>query len=478
MINDVNEITIPGTEVLQSITAEQAWHYMILPKYETTDSMEFYVASIKYDKHLADELAVLFGKQIKLYPVHDESLRKVLIKYYRQSEDISTPVKPFSYESEDAVHNLISEADVVKCSDIHLEAFEKKCRIRFRVDGKLIERYVLNKERYPELMNKIKVLANLDISEKRLPQDGRISYESTLKKFDIRVSVLPSMYGEKIVLRLLARETADLDIRHLGFSKKQLEQYLDGIQKPHGMVLISGPTGSGKTTTLYSTLKILNNVEKNIITIEDPVEYTLEGITQVQLREQIGLTFSHALRSFLRQDPDIIMLGEIRDSETANLAVRASLTGHLILSTVHTNSALGTVTRLLDMGIPPFLLAETLNISVAQRLVRILCNHCKRKETGDAEMLPKWYKHSMSTFTFYSPVGCEHCYYTGYRGRKAIYEVISIDEDIKKYIHDGDFNEQPVLRQKKVNTLTNMAVELFISGETSFDEIYSYIKNV
>ena len=293
------------------------------------------------------------------------------------------------HNADDFLVNLIREAKNLKSSDIHVESYEHKCRVRIRIDGMMVERYILKREDYPALINKIKILANLDIAEKRLPQDGRINFNQPDQQFDIRVSVLPTLFGEKVVLRLLNSDAADIDLNGLGFSDFDLDNYLQGVRKPNGILLISGPTGSGKTTTLYATLKVLNKETRNVLTIEDPVEYTLEGINQVQLKESIGLNFAAALRAFLRQDPDVIMVGEIRDTETANMAIRAALTGHLVLSTIHTNSAWGTVSRLIDMGVPPFLVASTLNTTAAQRLIRLLCPHCKVQEPFTNDLYPK-----------------------------------------------------------------------------------------
>ena len=266
----------------------------------------------------------------------------------------------------------ILEAHEYHSSDIHFEQMRHRALIRFRVDGRLIERYEIPTDRYPELVNQIKIKANLDIAEKRLPQDGRIPFSLDKISFDLRISTLPTLHGEKVVIRLLSRNDESISLDGLGLTAAQLEIFSKAIQKPNGLVLISGPTGSGKTTTLYAALKELNKPDRNILTIEDPVEYTLRGINQVQLKESIGLTYPAALRTFLRQDPDIIMVGEIRDGETASMALRASLTGHLVLSTLHTNSAWGIIARLLDLDIPPFLVADTLNIAVAQRLLRLV----------------------------------------------------------------------------------------------------------
>jgi general secretion pathway protein E/type IV pilus assembly protein PilB len=294
-------------------------------------------------------------------------------------------------------------------------------------------------------------------------------------KFDIRVSVLPTMYGEKAVLRLLSNDATNIDIRRLGFSERQLHDYMEGVKNPHGILLISGPTGSGKTTTLYATLKMLNKESTNVLTVEDPVEYTLEGINQVQLKESIGLGFASALRTFLRQDPDIIMLGEIRDGETAQMAVRAALTGHLVLSTIHTNSAWGTISRLADMGVPPFLVANTLNTSVAQRLVRLLCPHCCSTEAFSAALIPRQFRRTELLKQVAVPVGCAECYYTGYKGRRAIYEVVPIDEELAECIKNGSGNPAALYAERGISTLADSAFEMILNKETSCEEVYSIL---
>jgi type IV pilus assembly protein PilB len=316
-------------------------------------------------------------------------------------------------------------------------------------------------------------MANLDIAEKRLPQDGRIHYKSTAQQaFDIRVSVLPTLHGEKIVLRLLSNSSTDIDLHTLGLSSADMDSYMQGVQRPNGIILISGPTGSGKTTTLYATLKLLNKTTRNILTIEDPIEYTLEGINQVQLKENIGLGFASALRTFLRQDPDVIMVGEIRDPETANMAIRAALTGHLVLSTIHTNSAWGTVSRLMDMGIPGFLVGNTLNTTVAQRLVRMLCPSCKKKTDFSANLYPKQFKPAVVLDHHYVACGCADCYFTGYKGRKAVYEVIPIDAELAHQIKQGNMDIAPLLKERNIQTLAENAFALFADGKTSIEEIY------
>ena len=466
-----------STNLQQIITAEQAWYYSIIPKNQTSSKLEFYIDERKNINSVREELELVFSCQIKFEEYSSIIINSTLSRYYRKEQKKATKneSKIIGKDSDDFLINIIWEAKSLSSSDIHIEKYETKCRVRLRIDGKLIERYLIKEEEYPVIINKIKIKANLDIAEKRLPQDGRIYIEKGDDKFDIRVSVLPTLYGEKVVLRLLSKDATQIDINELGFDSLQLNNYLEGIKKPFGIILISGPTGSGKTTTLYATLKLLNNEVTNILTIEDPIEYTLEGINQVQLRENIGLTFSKALRTFLRQDPDIIMLGEIRDSETAQMAIRSSLTGHMVLSTIHTNSAWGIVSRLTDMGVPPFLLASTLSLAVAQRLVRILCPDCKEEENFDEKLLPVNFKASNKIDRHYKAIGCEQCFYTGYKGRKAVYEVIPIDNELTEFIKNGNFQISNILKQKGIKQLADSAFELFSKGETTIEEIYSIL---
>ena len=344
--------------------------------------------------------------------------------------------------------------------------------MRFRLDGKLKEQYTIPLIEYPQLVNKIKIEAGLDISQKRLSQDGRITVKSESDDFDIRVSTMPTLYGEKVVLRILKRNADTVKLKELGFNERELKLYLEGVRKPNGIVLISGPT-----TTLYGTLKLLNKEETNIVTIEDPIEYTLDGINQVQLKEDIGFDFPTALRTFLRQDPDIIMVGEIRDDKTANMAIKAALTGHLVLSTIHTNSAWATISRLIDMGVPPYLLASTLNVSVAQRLVRKLCNHCKKEEMTSEDLFPENFSERKEIKTHWRPVGCHKCYFTGYDGRKAIYEIIPIDSSLETSIKHNELQIDDYLATHKLNTLKSNAILLVQLGETSIDEVYSLLAN-
>lgn len=471
-MNGKNSIEV-STELRQAISTEQAWHYHIVPKSNSTERIEFFIDESLYQNGIEQELEIILGKTVGLEPINKEELENALNKYYiKGAAHNNEALRVSGTDSKDFVLDLIKEAKGLGGSDIHFEAFENECRVRLRVDGDLIERYIIHKSEYPSLINKIKIMAHLDIAEKRLPQDGRIFYKAGGVKLDIRVSSLPTLHGEKIVLRLLGNDATDIDINSLGFSDLELTQYLEVIKKPKGIILISGPTGSGKTTTLYATLKLLNKTTKNILTIEDPIEYTLKGINQVQLRPDIGLGFSEALRTFLRQDPNIIMLGEIRDEETANMAVRFALTGHLVLSTIHTNSAWGTISRLEDMGVPNFLLADTLNATIAQRLVRKLCPHCKEKAEFDKSLFPPGFDFPEPLEHHYVAKGCNQCFFTGYRGRKAVYEVVPIDRELAGYIKKGETDVDEVYKEKQVKQIKHNVFELIKSGDTSIEEAY------
>jgi type IV pilus assembly protein PilB len=466
------------TDQLHWLTKDQAWHYRVLPKSKEQNHFLLYCEDTANKKTLAEELTILLDTEIRFEPIPTIHVSRLLSKYYIKDNAAqgSIPLQ-LNNNADNFLPNLIQEAKNLKSSDIHIESYENKCRVRIRIDGMMVERYLLKRDEYPALINKIKIISNLDIAEKRLPQDGRINFKQGDQQFDIRVSILPTLHGEKVVLRLLNNDATEIDLNSLGFSAFDLENYLQGAKRPNGILLISGPTGSGKTTTLYATLKLLNKETRNILTIEDPVEYTLEGVNQVQLKESIGLSFAAALRTFLRQDPDVIMVGEIRDTETANMAIRASLTGHLVLSTIHTNSAWGTVSRLIDMGIPPFLVASTLNTTVAQRLVRLLCPHCKEERPFDESLYPKQFLPYTKVSRHCIPKGCEQCYYTGYKGRKAVYEVIPIDQELAFEIKKGNMYIQNLLKERGVQTLAENAFKLFAENLTSIEEIYPLLFN-
>jgi len=334
---------------------------------------------------------------------------------------------------------ILVEAIKKKVSDIHIEPYEKSFRVRYRLDGSLYEVMAPPKKLQAALTSRLKIMASLDIAERRLPQDGRIKMKFEDKEVDLRVSSLPCLFGEKIVMRLLDKSNLTLDLTKLGFEPNALENFMKAIGSPYGMVLVTGPTGSGKTTTLYSALNYINTIDVNIMTAEDPVEYNLMGINQVQMKDEIGLNFAAALRSFLRQDPDIIMVGEIRDYETAEIGVKAALTGHLVLSTLHTNDAPSTINRLLNMGIEPFLVASSVVLILAQRLVRRVCKDCKAVETIPVQTLVKggMSEEEAKNAVCYKGKGCQTCADTGYKGRVALYEVMPIGEEVRELVLQG-----------------------------------------
>ena len=457
--------------IQQLVKAEQAFHYRIIP-FEKIGKQIILKTDVADIISLQSELSILLGFPTQLVEDTTENINRYLSTNYRKS---STGAVSSIHYSVDFLEKIVVNAKEIGSSDIHFEPYEKNARVRFRLDGKLKEQFHIATDEYPILINKIKIRAQLDISEKRLPQDGRITIVTDQEDFDIRVSILPTLHGEKVVLRILSKDTSHIDINALGFTEKELITYLENIKKPNGIVLISGPTGSGKTTTLYATLKKLNLPNTNILTVEDPIEYTLEGINQVQLRENIGLDFAATLRTFLRQDPDIIMVGEIRDVNTANMAIRAALTGHLVLSTIHTNSAWATVSRLIDMGIPSFLIASTLNLSVAQRLVRKLCNHCKSEKPIHASLFPTGFQIPKKMQTHYEAVGCEQCYHTGYSGRKAIYEILPIDNELSTLIKNNQLEIDHYIEEKEIFSLKKNAISLIKQGITSIDEVFSLL---
>ena len=455
-------------DLQQAISSDIANHFSIIPKEITNDTNTFFIDEQKnLEQHaIKEELKLIFNKNIVLEFIDSSVIKRAHSLYYRKNDERP---KLVSYGN-DFLEELIFEAKNINASDIHIEIYEEDVRVRLRIDGQLIEKNHIKKENYLELINQIKIKSNLDITEKRLPQDGRIEYDD----FDIRVSILPTHHGEKVVMRILGRDASHLDINKLGLEKNDVQIYLEAVKKTNGIVLISGPTGSGKTTTLYATLKHLNDIKRNIVTVEDPIEYTLKGINQVQLKENIGLTFTSALRSFLRQDPDIIMLGEIRDAQTAQMAIRASLTGHLVLSTIHTNSAVGTISRLIDMDIPSFLIAETINISVAQRLVRTLCDHCKKEQVFNENDLPRSFKTEILLKTHFTAVGCDACYHTGYKGRRAIYEILPITHEVAEAIKNNTLQQFNFTKNIR---LSDKAFDLLLRGLTSLEEIYPILIN-
>lgn len=466
-------------DLKNQLSIQQAWYYGIVPLKQENGALHLLVNAQKKSGDLQSELEIVLGKAIVLVSEDAQTLEQLLHSHYprAQQNGLTAVSETYRLNVNDAsfLETLVKEAKVLNSSDIHIETYSEKCRIRFRVDGVLIDRHKPNKQEYPVLINKIKIAASCDIAEKRMPQDGRIRFKFNNANLDIRVSILPTLYGEKIVLRLLGSDASHISIEKLGFNERELQRYELAVKKPNGIILISGPTGSGKTTTLYATLKVINKPTNNIVTIEDPIEYTLDGINQVQLKEDIGLSYTEALRTFLRQDPDVIMLGEIRDAQTAQMAIRAALTGHLVLSTIHTNSAWGTVSRLVDMGIAPYLLASVLNLSVAQRLVRLLCPHCKKQVPFDQQELPEQFRSRIASDHCWAAAGCQHCYYTGYKGRKAIYEVINVTRELSDHIKMNATEIDDYLKVQGIDKLAENALKLFIAGHTSLEEVYPFL---
>lgn len=467
-----HEATVPSPEIQRAVSTEIAWRYRVIPRALENGTLLLQTDATANSDDLLDELELLLGHHVKLEPAPTDVIQRALSSYYKRTSRGEKTIDLSSKDAEGLISDLLQEARELGSSDIHIEAQEETSRIRLRVDGVLVERYRFAKSDHQALVNKLKVRAQLDIAEKRLPQDGRLLLRAGGHRIDVRISVLPTLHGEKMVMRILGSDASEIKLEALGMKAHELDEYRMGFQRPNGLVLISGPTGSGKTTTLYATIRELNEIRRNILTIEDPIEYTLDGINQVQLREDIGLGFPQALRTFLRQDPDVIMVGEIRDSETAQMAIRAALTGHLVLSTIHTNSAWGTVSRLLDMGIPAFLLSSALSTSVAQRLVRKLCAHCKLETRTRPELLPKGLDIHTFPKTYFEPGGCESCGFTGYKGRFALYEVIRLDAELSRLVREGVHDATDALQNRQIRPLRSGAIEAVRSGNTSLEEAW------
>ncbi len=491
-------------DLIKTIQPDIARKYQVFP-YKKKGKMLVVATSDPTNVELIDNLAFLTGYRVSLAITTEKKINQLITKYYGEESKAAEAIKAAAEEegnaevveekeeATEAELEVAKEAPVVKyvqallvdavrqhASDIHIEPFEKYIRVRFRIDGTLHELPKPPLKWKHGIVARIKILSKLDIAERRLPQDGHIKLKvkegGKERVIDFRVSTLPVKHGEKVVLRILDKSNLTLDLEKLGFEKEALEKLMYAISRPYGIVLVTGPTGSGKTTTLYSALSILNKPDVNIMTAEDPVEYDFPGLNQVQVREEIGLTFAAALRSFLRQDPDIIMVGEIRDEETASIAVKAALTGHLVLSTLHTNDAPSTITRLIDMGIPPYLVADSLVLIQAQRLVRRLCPKCKKpyKPTVDELKAVGLDPQDIEGKTVYKKGdGCEVCRGSGYKGREGIYEVMLITPEIREMI----LNKRPIAeirekaREQGMLTLREAAMLKFLRGVTSLEEV-------
>ena len=374
------------------------------------------------------------------------------------------------------VNLMITRAVEGRASDIHIEPFENRLKIRYRIDGVLVEVESPPSRLSAAIISRIKIMAKLNIAERRLPQDGRIQLRVQGKEIDLRVSTAPTMHGESVVMRILDKASVVLEFETLGFSPDMLQRFSKVLDMPHGIIIVTGPTGSGKTTTLYTALQKINTPERKILTVEDPVEYQLEGVNQIQVKSQIDLTFANALRSIVRQDPDVIMIGEIRDLETAKIAVQAALTGHLVLSTVHTNDAAGGVTRLLDMGVDDYLLTSTVNGILAQRLVRMLCNECREPYRALPEMVQEL---NLNRFTnardiqLYKPIGCDHCGGIGYKGRAAIMEFLIVTDRIRALVlkHADAGEIETAAREEGMYTMYEDGLRKVLAGMTTIEEV-------
>ncbi|HKJ70686.1 MAG TPA: type II secretion system ATPase GspE, partial [Gammaproteobacteria bacterium] len=382
------------------------------------------------------------------------------------SDDDEAPVIRF-------VNSLFVQAVRERASDIHIEPGEKELTVRFRIDGVLKEVTHPPRRFHSSIITRIKIMAGLDIAEKRVPQDGRIRIKMAGKDIDIRVATAPAVHGERITMRLLDKSAVLLNLRDIGLAGDYQKMLLKLIHRPHGIILVTGPTGSGKTTTLYSSLSEINSPDKNILTIEDPVEYQLEGISQMQVNSKINLNFATGLRSYLRHDPDVIMVGEIRDLETAEISVQASLTGHRVFSTLHTNDAVGSITRLVDMGVEPYLVSSSLLGAMAQRLVRKLCPHCREPREADEAEHELLGMPPGEPATLYHPAGCDACGQTGYRGRTGIFELMTVTEEVRSLIHDGAGEQElrKTARRQGMRTLREDGIAKVLAGKTSLEEV-------
>lgn len=436
-----------------------------------------------------DDVQLATGKRVSVVLSDKADILSLINRFYDFSDEASQAVEEYaadvkqeikeSAERDDVsaspvvrlVNTVIIQASKMRASDIHLEPLERDVRLRYRVDGELREIMRINKSMYSSVVNRIKVIGGMDISEQRKPQDGRVETKVDGKTIDLRISILPTVFGEKIVLRLLDRSSTLMTKEELGFSRANIERFNQIINVPEGIILLTGPTGSGKTTTLYAVLSEMNAITKNIITVEDPVEYRLDGVNQVQVNNRAGLTFATGLRSILRQDPDIVMVGEIRDSETAQIAFRAAITGHVVLSTLHTNDTASSLTRLVDMGVPAYLVSTAVVGIVAQRLVKKLCVHCRQAyETSEAEMALLGLD---DPATIYRHHGCNECGQTGYRGRTAIHEVLIMNRTVRDLIARGRSVDdlKDAAMKDGMRTLHQSGAELVLAGKTTIDQL-------
>jgi type IV pilus assembly protein PilB len=500
---DLEKVSV-DPRVLKTISADVAYKHTVLPLRRVARNLTVAMAN-PTDLGAIDDLKFITNYNIEPVIVGEYTLRKHLERYYGKEDDrikemlsslhdgISEDDLEFVEEKDEEVNvaalqeqvdaapvvkfinGLLTDAVLKGVSDIHIEPYEKEIRVRYRIDGALQEVMKPPMKMKAALTSRVKILSDLNIAERRVPQDGRIKLRMKNKVVDFRVSTLPVIFGEKIVLRILDKGNLTFDLAQFGFEPKAQADFMDAIAKPYGMVLVTGPTGSGKTTTLYSALSKVNTEEVNIMTAEDPVEYNLHGINQVLVRTEIGMSFAAALKAFLRQDPNIIMVGEIRDLETGGISIKAALTGHLVLSTLHTNDAPSTVTRMLDMGLEPFNVASALNLISAQRLVRRICKNCKEEVTYPDEYMKaaKIPNDFVQKTTFYKGKGCQECNGSGYKGRQGVYEVMAMSSRLRKLIMDetGTDELRDAAIEEGMLTLRVDGLKKVEKGITTLEEI-------
>lgn len=495
---------IPG-DVLRAVPPSVARMYNIVPVELVGNSIKLAIFDL-IDPQVMDELMFVLTRDVSFVLAREEHIKACLAQYYGDdSEAVNEMLKALEHEIEQAaesvaliddkdekgieqlagsapvvrlVHAILYQAVNDRASDIHFEPFEKEFKVRYRVDGALYEMKAPPKRLALPMISRIKVMSGLNIAERRLPQDGRIQLSIGGRPIDLRVSTLPTQFGESVVLRVLDRSTVSLEIENLGMPDDVYQAFIRDIDKPNGIIIVTGPTGCGKTTTLYSALRRLNSVELKLLTAEEPIEYDIEGIMQVQIDERAGVMFTNVLRSFLRQDPDVIMIGEIRDLDTAQIAIQASLTGHLVFSTLHTNDAPGAITRLIDMGVEPYLISSTLEAVLAQRLVRVICMNCKTAYTPEDALLEQLglKRQDIGDRQFYFGEGCHACNQTGYHGRKGIFEYLTVTDPIREMINE----RSPTIQIKNravelgMRTLREDGIANVLDGYTTVEEILKY----
>ena len=483
----------PDQQALQIVPSEFALRHQLLPLRQT-DHMLTVAMADPLDIQSIDDLRLLTGFRIEPVLAGASEIRRALEQFYMHrmledaqnqeaavAEDESLDVADLQKMAREElviqmVNLIINQAIQDRASDIHIEPFERDLRVRYRIDGVLHEVNAPPKRLHPAIISRIKILSDMDIAERRLPQDGRMRIRSSGRQIDLRVSTVPTLYGESAVLRILDKQTAMLGLRELGMPSTMFEKFRRLIQEPHGIILVTGPTGSGKTTTLYAALNEIYSIEKKIITIEDPVEYQLNGINQIQVHPQIDLTFANGLRHIVRQDPDIIMVGEIRDAETVEIAIHAALTGHLVFSTLHTNDAAGAISRLLDMGAEPYLVASSLIGSIAQRLVRLNCTRCKRPinpnpvELGEIGISPE----EAAAHPLMVGAGCPECRGVGFRGRSGLFEMLTVDDTVRQMIvrrEPSTTIKQYAMQHQGMVTLLQDGRRRVLEGDTTIREV-------